>query len=404
MINDLLRACAALGDKAKDMHAPLDMAHLQASKEINDPYVQADATKHTIELLAQASVLFLRAVELPTLKASRRVHCDLDNALNQISGIARYADQGLKGIMFAAHGYMKICLGIFSENNLFYFKSRGFPVMEFGKKELQWLQAYNAIHWGGIAQFYGVPPRLQGLSVNCNGTDISFDEQGRIAVTSELVRQLIASTPHLIEATVKEWIPITVSGSANMTLPELFTLLRTASNSLHSTTLGVICSKMGQALNDQEAIEKAIELEHRATHNIYLRSKEAALQVKSDISRRAFQKFGDDHFVVLMRAAGYPYFPNISMSQLNSTYRLQNADLAGLFSLPKREYGLQVELKDRVAVVTDTGISSLYIPISQNRKGGRTSGFIQNAVADIRRDIRSDGCTATVRFKRVACG
>ncbi len=271
--------------------------------------------------------------------------------------------------------------------------------MKFDSEELHWLQAYNAIHWGGIAEFYGAIPQLQGISTVCQDTEIKFDEHDLIRVSPELVRQLIASTPHLLEIDMKEEVPITVSGSAFMSLPELFTLLRTASNSLHSITVGMLCSMIAKASDNITAVDNAIAIETKRSEVRRITPE----QLKQDIQNKAFARFDEFHFEVLMRVAGYQKYPNIARI-LEGRYHLTEANLSELLSLPPRNFGLNVELSDKKAVVTDTGIGTVYVPISEKRSGGKTSGFIQNAVAEIRRDIRADGCTATVRFKRVACG
>ncbi len=403
MINDLLRDCAALKDEAEHKHDQFSETYTQTQEEqmraMGDPHIQANAKKVVAGLLAKASVLYLRAAALPDFEDSWKAHCKLDDALSKISGVAKYAGNELLDLMYRGHGVMKISLAFYLSNTILYLKSKNIPTMKFDSEELHWLQAYNAIHWGGIAEFYGAIPQLQGISTVCQDTEIKFDEHDLIRVSPELVRQLIASTPHLLEIDMKEEVPITVSGSAFMSLPELFTLLRTASNSLHSITVGMLCSMIAKASDNITAVDNAIAIETKRSEVRRITPE----QLKQDIQNKAFARFDEFHFEVLMRVAGYQKYPNIARI-LEGRYHLTEANPSELLSLPSRNFGLNVELSDKQAVVTDTGIGTVYVPISEKRSGGKTSGFIQNAVADIRRDIRADGCTATVRFKRVACG
>lgn len=403
MTDRVLADCDELSQESEDMRLKFSKTYAQTQEEqlraMDDPRVQADAKKIVAELLAKVSALYLKAAALKTFETSWEAHKKLDGTLQAISGIAQYAGKELLDLMYRGHGVMRISLAQYLSDTILYLKSKNIPTMKFGSEELHWLQAYNMIHWGGIAEFYGVKPKIQGTSIICQNTEITFDEHGLIRLSPELIRQLIASTPHLVEIDLKDSIPINVSGNAVMSLPELFTLLRTASNSLHAITVGMLCSKMANACDNAIAVDNAIAIEAKRS----IIRPISPEQLRQEISDKAFDKFDGYHLEVLMRAAGYQKYPNIAM-MFESRYPLEEATLAELLSLPKRDYGLHIKLKDRMAVVTDTGIGSAYVPISQIRKGGRTSGFIQNAVADIERKIKPDGCTATVRFRRAVCG
>jgi hypothetical protein len=194
--------------------------------------------------LAEISRIFLEAAVLPTYEKSWAIHKMVDMLLRGVPDIGNKVDTNTGKFLANAHGVTDTSLAFELANLL---SSRKPLRMKFDHSDLSWLQIYNAIHWGAVAQYYGAEP-IRELSLNCHGVEITFDKHGLIFLTPELALELVGSTPHLIDTGMKRAIMMEVIGSSILTQPELFSLLRNASNSLHSVQLKVLLSNINNTI------------------------------------------------------------------------------------------------------------------------------------------------------------
>ncbi len=123
---------------------------------------------------------------------------------------------------------------------------------------LKTLFFYNGLHWSGVANLSGADSPFKDSKIPFEGTALEFTRDGKIRVTPKILKEMISATPHLVNAGFEDKVKISVTGEAELTPGQLFALLRSASNALHSIKMNIVLHSLRTAVEDA-SIKKVVE-------------------------------------------------------------------------------------------------------------------------------------------------
>jgi len=294
---------------------------------------------------------------------------------------------------------------------------------------------YNAVHFGGAAELIGGENPFPDSEFSFNGKRVVI-RNGKIKLTPWLLETLIKQTPHWRNSPVRDQLKLNVclKGKPEVSFGQLFTVLRSASNSLRSLELNKILFNFNAVLNDPKKLERAVGYlssdealrkgiaEMQETKDVervfgYVKSGEfgediwrfhnvlppsVVQRVLDDLKQKRFEKFKPDHYLVLAEASGFsPRTAGIVHAWFHSAGPETDYLQEGLRRAGDKT-SLTVNVSSRGARVHDTGFGKFYSDIAHLRKyqGGGTSGFLQTRAATITRKFSRAGTKTRLTFKK----
>ncbi len=290
---------------------------------------------------------------------------------NYLCGISYHISEDepeLKKLLGGGHGTSQVTL------------TEGEEIRHLPLSDLKKLAFYNSYHWRLLSSFLD-----QGGS------------EEKIHVTPRLLRRLILSTPHWLKTGAgNERLEMDIAGEAKLTPRQLFVVLRTLSNSLHSIKWNVVMHSFRNAISSPEFLERAVkspDLAYFGSKTLHesLQDFEKARE-SGDVSH-----LRNWHYKILSGASG---FSNALPEEIDflSQRGLSPETIKELMGNATGNYSMRVLLSPRAVTVTDRGLGKLYATISRFRRGGGTSTVFQEREAKIERKTEGQETTTRLSF------
>jgi hypothetical protein len=226
---------------------------------------------------------------------------------------------------------------------------------------------------------------------------------------------------------------VSLEGEPDVSFGQLFTVLRSASNSLHSLELNKILFNFNKALNDPKKLEETVKylssdeaLRKSLTETQEPEDVERVLgyfkhdfsesswtsqgvlhpsvveSVLEDLKQKRFEKFDFNHYRVLAEASGLNgATAGIARRWFHSGSPETDYLREGL-RRASNNMSLNVNVSSSGARLHDTGFGRFYSDIAHLRKyhGGGTSGFLQERAATIARSFDGKTTKTHLKFKK----